>query len=116
MKPNWPLSSDAKSATSRPPPPRATFLVTPRPRISATAPSRIPKANGRVASRLIPSRRSVRWWKRKLLRPNWTPAFPKRPVAAELEHEAAHLQARRTGEFHFHEPDAAARRREDELL
>ncbi len=40
------------------------------------------------------------------------PAISKRPVAAEFQHEPAYFQTRRTGEFRFHEPDAAARRRD----
>jgi 2-keto-4-pentenoate hydratase/2-oxohepta-3-ene-1,7-dioic acid hydratase in catechol pathway len=47
---------------------RATFLVTRRRRTSATARFRMPRANGRAANRSTPSRRSVRWWKRKLIR------------------------------------------------
>ena len=42
------------------------------------------------------------------------PAFSERPVAPELEHEPAHLQTRRTGQLHLHEPDAAARRRDSD--
>ncbi len=40
--------------------------------------------------------------------------FSKRPFAPELEHEPAHLQTRRAGEFHLHEPDAVARRRDSD--
>src|SRR5436853_181208 len=40
------------------------------------------------------------------------PAFPERPASAELEHEPVNFRLLQTGQLHFHEHDAAPRRRD----
>ena len=69
---NWPSSSAAKSATSRPRRRPATFSATRPRRTSATARFRKPRANGRAANRSTPSRRWGHSWKRSWTRTDLT--------------------------------------------